>query len=212
MGTEAGAAKRLPMERNLRDPVFGNYLWDVREDVEYSIDYLKGKSERYRLKVFDFPSLVRSDAIIEPPSYAKTETKTVEDTRRVTVAEGSAVTWRCTFNKPLQVSELINEQGEATAMIADPKDPLTYSVRFTLTESKRWKLSFRDTENRKPKFDESLSVKVLPNNPPEVKLAKATDVRVSPIEELVLKATAKDDYGLVRAGLSYSLGAKNQRM
>ena len=34
----------------------------------------------------------------------------------------------------------------------------------------------------------------------------AHDVRVSPVEELTLKAQVDDDFGVVRHGLSYTVG------
>ena len=50
------------------------------------------------------------------------------------------------------------------------------------------------------------------NRPPVVKLSQpAHDVRVSPLEELKLKAEMEDDFGLVRHGLSYSMAGREPR-
>ncbi len=112
-GTEAEPSKaspKLAMQRSLSDPLFAAYLPRVMRDTTYHIEYEDGSSERYRLKVFDYPALLRSDAELEPPDYAQQEKRIVKDTRRVTVPEGTRVTWHCQVNKPLASFELVDEK------------------------------------------------------------------------------------------------------
>ncbi len=87
--TESGKTLHTEMRRNLKDPVFGGYLLEVREDTTYTVDYLEGKSDSYRIRVFDFPAMVQSDAVIQSPSYSGIDDRTIEDTRRVTVVDGA---------------------------------------------------------------------------------------------------------------------------
>ena len=50
------------------------------------------------------------------------------------------------------------------------------------------------------------------NHPPVVKITQpAHDVRVSPVEELKLKADIEDDFGVTRHGLSYSIAGGESR-
>ena len=50
-------------------------------------------------------------------------------------------------------------------------------------------------------------MKVVKNQPPNLKLDLARDARVSPLEEFAVKATVADDYGLNQYGLNYTLAA-----
>jgi len=195
----------LDMQRSLNDPVFASYLTKVVRDTEYQIESEIGRSERYCLRVFDFPTLIRSDAELTPPAYAKQEKRLVKDTRRVTVPEGTGLTWICTVNKPLAKVELVDDRGEAITMSADSTDGLTYKATIVVETTRKWKLHLKDNEGRKSKIEETLIATVLPNKPPELKAEKITDATVSPLEELSIQAKVRDDYSLHRAGVQYSM-------
>ena len=203
---ERAEPSKQSMTRSLKDPLFGGYLRNVQVDLQYRIEYETGSTKRYKVTTFEYPALVRSDATIESPTYANNATRTVENTRRVTVADGAELTWTCSVNKVLKTAELVDESGTASEMIPLPDDPLRYQAKFTMSESKRWKVRLVDKDNRATKFDEELSAKVLPNQPPELKLARATDLRVSPLQEVQIQATAKDDFGIQRSGLTLMMG------
>jgi hypothetical protein len=203
---KTGDKARHSMQRSLKDPLFGGYLRNLQVDSSYQIDYLSGVSSRFQIKVFEFPSLTQSDAKIESPEYAKLAVKEIADTRRVSVVDGANLTWKCQLNKPVSLAELVDQDGVSTPLIASKDDPLRFEANFVMTESRRWKLRLVDQENRAAKFEEELSAKVIPNQPPETKLVKAQDQSVSPLQELEMKATVKDDFGVQRSGLTYMLG------
>ena len=63
-----------------------------------------------------------------------------------------------------------------------------------------------DAQGRANRLPPEFTFTVLPNRPPELKLAfPKRDQQVSPIEELSLEATAWDDFGLKQYGLTYAL-------
>ena len=83
---------------------------------------------------------------------------------------------------------------------------------MTLSVPRRFKVQLVDAEGRTNKLTSEIVVNVTLNHPPVVKNTQpAHDVRVSPIEELSLKAEIEDDYGLTRHGLSYSLAGGEAR-
>ena len=203
---KSGDKARHSMQRSLKDPLFGGYLRNLQVDSSYQIDYLGGMSSCYQIKVFEFPSLAQSDAKIESPEYAKLAAREIADTRRVSVVDGASLTWKCQLNKPVSIAELVDQDGVATPLVASKDDPLRFEASFVMTESRKWKLRLVDKENRAAKFEEELSAKVIPNQPPETKLVKAQDQSVSPLQELEMKATVKDDFGVQRSGLTFMLG------
>ncbi len=203
-----GEPSRLAMRRSLDDPVFGVHLPEVTDDFSYQVAFDGESTREFRVRVFEFPELVRSDALLSFPRYTQMDEKRIEDTRRVTTPEGTRLTWICHLNKPVQRAELVDEQGEVLTLQAGGDDPLAYQVALELTESKRWQLRLLDDEGRANKHPAELSVRVLPNEPPQLKLDLARDARVSPLEEFPVQATVWDDYGLTRYGLSYSIGGR----
>ena len=200
-----GVSASINLQRSLNDPLFGGYLRNVRQDFSYLIRYGLSQSDSYQVKVFDFPSLVRSDAVIDSPAYAIQPTRVMNDTRTVTVVEGATLRWTCRLNKPVVTAELIDRDGEVTSLIPSTSDPLQYEATFVMTQPKRWKLRLLDDRQRAPKFDEELTAKVTLNKPPETKLTRAQDLNVSPLQELEIRATAEDDFGIHAAGFTYAL-------
>lgn len=202
---------RESMTRNLKDPVYSSYLRNVQSDQVYRIDFLEGTTREYKITTFEYPVLVRSDATIESPAYANLDRKTVENTRRVTVVDGATLTWNCYVNKPLSTAELIDESGTVTPLLPVDHDPLCYRASFVMTESMRWKVRLMDDQQRASKFLEELSAKVLPNREPEIKLARASDSRVSPLQEFQIRATVQDDFEIQKSGVVIAIGQEEPR-
>lgn len=195
----------LPLRRNLKDPVFGGVMLGIEAPVSYRVTYNDTLSESYQIKIFEYPKVTRSDAKIIAPPYSPAPEKLVEDTRRVTIAEGSELTWILHLNKPVAECELVDKEGNTQKLSAVPDKPSTYSVSITPKQSTTWKVNLVDSEGRKNKLPEELIAKVLPNKPPTIKLAKASDRRVSPLEEMDLGAKLNDDFGISKVGLAYSI-------
>ena len=83
---------------------------------------------------------------------------------------------------------------------------------MTLSDPRRFNVQLVDKDGRTNKLATEIVVNVTRNHPPVVKMTQpAHDVRVSPVEELKLKAELEDDFGLVRHGLSYSMAGGEPR-
>ncbi len=98
---------RFPMKRSLNDPIFAAYLYDLKEPSKYLVEYDSKKSDSYEITVFEYPAMVRADAKLEYPGYTGLEAKTIADTRRVSAAVGTKLTWQIYLNKPVVSAELV---------------------------------------------------------------------------------------------------------
>jgi hypothetical protein len=84
----------------------------------------------------------------------------------------------------------------------DPADPLLWKATFVPTESQAYELSLIDDQDRRNRDPERLRIEVVRNEPPRMELAfPGKDVRLSPLEELVLEGRVVDDYGLMEYGV-----------
>lgn len=204
-----GDEMRLPMSRSLDDPLFGVTVSDVQDPVDYHVVYGSHKSESYRVTVFTYPELIRADAMLEMPRYTGLADKRIEDTRRVSVVEGTRVTWNLHVNKPGVSVELIPESQteEVIPLLLDTTDPLNHLVSLDLARTTSWKVKLVDADGRENRVKPTLKATVTPNRPPNLKLELARDASVSPLEEFLVKATVSDDYGLQRYGLNYTLAS-----
>ncbi|MEY4568220.1 MAG: hypothetical protein RLY14_3190, partial [Planctomycetota bacterium] len=202
---DGGNLQTQNLKRNLKDPIFGGVLLSVSAETIYRIAYDGEESPTYRIKIFEYPRMMRSDAKIVMPSYVGTPEKTIEDTRRVSVPEGTKITWIVHLNKAVAEAVLVDSKGVEVAMVASPDSPNTITVEVMPVESEKWKLRLKDAEGRMNKLEEELIAKVTPNQPPSIKLVKASDLRVSPLEEVNIGANLRDDFGVQNIGLAYSI-------
>ncbi len=206
--TKSGEDRQLAMSKSLRDPVFGGRILAVAEPLTYRVEFAEQKSDEFQVTVFEYPTLKQADARLEYPSYTNLEEKLIQDVRRISVVEGTKVTLLCRLNKPVAEARLTEQKDEKQPelkLAADPAEPLVYQVTFPVDRSRRLKLHLKDADGRTNQQPPEFVINALPNRPPDLKLAfPSRDVQVSPVEELDVKATAWDDYGLARTGLSFS--------
>lgn len=198
------ATQQLAMSKSLDDPLFGIRIAEVKQPLTYRVSFADRHSEWYKVSVFDYPALQRADAHLHFPQYASQDDKVLEDVRQISVAEGTKVTLLCRLNKPVTHAQLVERDGTKTDLAPESGGSSVYTTSFVLDRSRRAELALTDEAGRSNKERYEFAFNVLPNKPPDIKLAKpARDVQVSPLEELLLSANAWDDYGLQRIGVSY---------
>ena len=204
---EAGeATQNISLQRSLKDPIASGMLRKVNESFRYRVESDTKQSESFLIEIFEHPSVVQSDALIQSPTYAQQEDKRVINTRRVSVVDGAQVVWDLKLNKEVASAQWIDENGKTTQLAPLSEDPTNYRIEETPTGSTRYRLELVDQQGRTEKMSEEFIVKVIPNREPELKLASASDQRVSPIQEMMVGAKVQDDFGIQRAGISISIG------
>ena len=201
---EGEGEQRVTMTQNLDDPVLGGFVASVNEPFEYKIVTDDWTSDTYKVDVFEFPTLLRADAELKYPTYTKLQDKQIEDVVRVSAVQGTKLTWSMYLNKPVESAELVSKDGTRIALKSDDAAPNLVRSEIELAKTQRWTLELVDDEGRKNKYPPELLARVLPNKPPSMKLTFARDVSVSPLEELPLGATVRDDFGVQRVGLTFS--------
>ena len=211
-GPSGQEPQRTTLTKSLEDPVFGGMIQDVRSDQLYRIEYADTHTRDYTISVFQSPELVRADAKITYPAYTKLPEKTVEDTRQISVVEGSEVTLTFTLNKPVTTARLAPKSGIAPGLTIDNQYPNVLTTSLTATQSQQYELHLADDRGRPNKLPPRFVIDVQKNLPPQITpVFPANDVVVSPLEEVALEAKVADDYGLVGYGLTYNLvGAESQ--
>src|SRR5882724_3936828 len=56
------AERRIPLAKNLDDPVFGGGIPEVKGDLTYRIEFTHGRTRDFKVTAFDYPRLERADA------------------------------------------------------------------------------------------------------------------------------------------------------
>jgi hypothetical protein len=203
----SGKSQRIPLARHLADPVFGASLPEISEDGLYRVEYGAKKTRDFKIGVFDFPALTRADASLQFPAYTSLTNQTIRDTLRVSAIEGTRLTYSLQLNKPVTSARLIGKTETLT--LTTQTNPVALLNDFTLTNSARYSLELVDADGRTNKTPTEFSIVVLPDRPPEVKIAfPRGDQRVSSLEELQLQGAAKGEFGLLKYGIGFSVAGQ----
>jgi hypothetical protein len=200
------------MTRSLADPKYVGRVPVVENNLTYFVEFAGRRSKEFRVTVFEYPELVRADAELVYPHYTTLEPAVVEDVRHVTAVEGTKLTLVLHLNKEVAEARLDGAEEGEIKLERDARNPAVYRATWTLTESRRLKLHLVDSAGRGSRLPPEIVVNVTPNRPPKVAIDRpARDVEVSPLEELELKANISDDFGVLKTGVSYSLGGDEPR-
>jgi membrane protein YdbS with pleckstrin-like domain len=203
---------RIPLVKNLEDPVFGGSIPEVQNEFLYSIEYDGQTTREYKISVFDLPRLEKADAHLVYPTYTALPDKTINDTRRVSAVEGSKLDLTLRLNKPVTSAQLVAKDKSQLPLQIEPNAPFATLKDFTLDASKNYELLLRDADGRTNRVPAQFVFEALKNRRPELKLvAPRGDQRVSPLEEIQFSAEAWDDYGIQSIGLDYTIAGKEKQ-
>lgn len=211
---EAGDETRLAMSSSLDDPIFGGRIPIVDAPLDYRVEIGDQISPVYHVKVFEYPRLERADAHLVYPSYTNQDPRVVQDVRTISVVEGTELKLVCYLNKAVKSATLTEDKFPAIALVpakdsAGQTGP-AYEMTIRCEATRRLKLELIDNAGRKNVKPSQFTINVLPNQPVTLKpIFPARDTEVSALEELEIKATAWDDFGIQRVGVSYALAGQS---
>lgn len=204
--------RRIPLTKNLDDPVFGTSVPDIKSELTYRVEYGGESTRDFKVSTFEFPRLEKADAKVTFPDYTSLPEKTIEDTRRVSAVEGSALDYTFHLNKPVKSATLVPKTGPQIPVLADTNRPNVYVSNFKLEKSGRYELILVDDAGRTNKVLPLFVLDALTNRAPELKFAfPKGDQRVSALEEIAFKAEASDDFGLKGYGFAYNLAGQETK-
>jgi hypothetical protein len=196
-------AQRIPLIKNLDDPVFGGGLPEVDSDLTYRIEYAGQATRNFTVMTYEHPRLDRADATLHFPKYTKLPEKTVPDTHRVSAVEGATLNVKFQLNKPVKSASLVAKDGTIVPLAVSPDKPAAMLNDFPVVASETYELKLEDADGRANKIAAQFTVDALKNRPPELKFEwPKGDQKVSPIEEIAFRGQAWDDFGLSRYGIT----------
>jgi len=209
---EGGNSRRIPLVKNLDDPVFGGSIPEVTADLSYHIEYADQQTRDFRVTVFEHPRLERADAKIHFPEYTGLAEKEIKDTHRVSAVEGSQLDLSLQLNKPVTTARLVAKDNSIVPLLIATNKATVTLKGFPLQASQTYNLQLVDAEGRTNKVPAQFILEALKNRVPEMKLAAPRgDQRVSPLEEITFQGEAWDDFGLRSYGLAYTVAGEDTK-
>lgn len=208
VGATAETSRRLPLVKSLNDPVFGGSVPDVTTDLVYRVEFGRDRTRDFKVTVFEFPKLERSDVDIHFPEFTGQPVKRVENTRRVSAVEGSLLNVALQLNKPVTAVRLVGRDTNRTEvpLFVETNRPAAALTGFALMASRTYDLQLVDAEGRTNKVPAQFVFDALKNRAPELRITSPRgDTRPSPLEEMVFEGTVWDDFGVATYGIAYTV-------
>jgi hypothetical protein len=209
IGESAESERRLPLTRSLSDPVYGGAVPEVQAPFSYKVSWDGGSTRAFKVAVFEYPKLERSDITLTYPDYTKLPAKRIEDTRHTSAVEGTKLDLELSLNKPVASAVLTAKknakdaaEAKDIALEVSPDKPVAVLRGHIPAQSARYELVLTDADGRRSKQAVPFSFDVVPNRVPELKLASPKgDQRPSALQEITFDGTVWDDFGVVACGL-----------
>lgn len=209
-GTERG---RVTMKAGLDEAVFSGLIAKIDSDLVYRIEFDGESSDEFSIATYVHPELETADAEITPPAYAGQERKKIENTRKVSLLEGSDLAWTIRVNKPLAAAELYGEDDSVISLTPSADDATVLVASHRPEETRKYRLHLVDEKDRANKRPPWFTVTVNRNLPPKLDFVfPKRDVQVSAIEELPVEAKLWDDLGLLKAGATFAYGDQTREV
>lgn len=223
---------RQPMRLTVDGQVFGGMIAKADRDTRYLVEFAGEKSAPHTLTVFDYPALVRSDAIVTPPDYTKLPAKETKNTQKVTALEGSKIAWKIKVNKPLiptrdagtpartspfephlTAAELFGEDKTVIPLTPSAEDPTLLEAVLTATTSQKYRLHLVDEADRGNKNPPWFTVTVQSNQLAKIEVVfPKRDIQVSSLQELPVEAKISDDLSAVKSGAVFSINGNEKEV
>jgi hypothetical protein len=175
--------------------------------LEYWVETPAASSERFSVRVFEYPKLQRSDALVHYPLGMEPAQRTFENARKLTVPEGSTVRWELQLNKPVRAARLRHKDGRLEELAVPAEGTTLPWVLTDLSGPLSARLELEDAQGRNAKETPEFQVQVLPNQAPKIRpLLPKADARFTKIEEVDFVAEVWDDSSLRRWGVTLQIG------
>ncbi|HWI57465.1 MAG TPA: hypothetical protein VNZ22_09575, partial [Bacillota bacterium] len=214
-GPSGATNARLQLIRSLGDPLFGGTVPEVGQDLVYHLEYAGRRTRDYKITLFDYPRLERSDAAVRYPEYTGLSARQIQNTRRVSAVEGSRIDLHLQLNKMVAQASLIarGTNRQALRLAVHTNHPSATLDGFLLAGSKTYELELIDVAGRTNKLPAQFVFQALKNTTPELKIISPRgDTRPSSLEELVFEGTVFDDFGVQAFGLASVVAGKEMKV
>ncbi len=199
--------KSVPMHQEAEEQSYIHYLSEVTQDIHYYIDTGSERTRQYRISVVEHPHVTQLQIEYLYPPYTGLESTIKQGTGNINALVGTEVVLHVTFNKPIQEASLKFGSGKVVPL--EPHGTLVKGS-FIVQEDETYVIQVIDQTQLKNRNPEEYSIHATVDAPPEIAISRpGKDVKVTPLEEVVIAATAKDDYGLTEFMLHYRVAGSS---
>ncbi len=182
---------------------FSNRINGISEDARYYVAVTGTRSREYHIAAIDPPYVERIDARYVFPAYTELVAKVEEDRGDITAPVDTRVALRITASKAVRSAELRFSNGRVLELAVAGTD---LEGSFVVREDLSYSIHLVDSDDIANDDPVEYYVRALQDRAPRVTILEPKrDTRVSPVDEVTIRAEAVDDFGLSTFSLNYAV-------
>ncbi|MYA77439.1 MAG: DUF4175 domain-containing protein, partial [Gemmatimonadetes bacterium] len=189
---------------------FAGDIHGIVDNARYYVAVAETRSGEYRITAIDPPYVERIDARYEFPDYMELVSKTEEDRGDITAPVGTRVALRITASKPVVSGAMRFSDGRSVELAVGGED---LEGSFVVREDLSYSIHVVDSDGFANDDPVEYYLRALQDRPPRVAILEPQrDTRVSPVDEVIIRAEAEDDFGLATFSLNYAVNGGDEVM
>src|SRR5690606_20382027 len=187
--------------------VFAIDLPQLSEDLAYYVEYRSAdgvlRSPQYQVSLFDLPRVEGLQVAYDFPDYTAMGDKVDKPGGDIVAPVGTRITLTADLNKQVKQAVVVFDNDQRLPLALDGRRA---SGSFEVSSDTNYRIELLDRNDYGNRNPMDYYVRAIPDREPELSLrAPGKDQRVMPLEEVPVVVQARDDYGLTRFELVYSL-------
>ncbi|MCH7775552.1 MAG: hypothetical protein IH878_03285 [Gemmatimonadetes bacterium] len=162
------------------------------------------RSRVFHVEVADLPYVARVDLEYRFPAYTGLRPQIQEDRGDIAALRGTRVTLEITPTMTVTRGMIVIDGGDSIAL--DLREDGNLSGTLTVEREGLYRILLEGFDGRMVVGSPNYFIDALDDQPPSIRFEKpGRDIKVTPIEEVLVEVGAEDDYGLRTLQLIYSV-------
>ncbi|MFK7848205.1 MAG: DUF4175 family protein, partial [Rhodothermales bacterium] len=207
----AGEWLKESMNKGVGQPAYLYQFINVQEPIQYFILHNEMQSETFDITLYEFPAVGQIDLRYTYPEYTGIPARTEQNTGDIRGLKDASVGFSIATTGAVETAEMVFESGRRITL-NDAGDG-AYRTQIKLSADDYYHVELTDQAGKMNKFPVEYQIVVQEDQKPVVSLTEPQrDVRVNAIEEVLIAATATDDYGVKDLRLHISVNGEDEEV
>ena len=210
---EGGRTRAVTMDRVDGDTgrlEFETVVAAVDESFTYRVGAAMLRSDQFSVTALHRPNVERIEVMFEYPGFANLPPRVERDGGDIYAPVGTQVTVSIHLDKPVREGEVQFELG--TDLMLRRVSGQVVEASFEVVEDDTYRVQVVDTDGLSTSAGIDYFVRAVVDRPPTLDVVRPADDReITPLEEIVIEATAEDDFGLERFELVWAVEGQPDR-
>ena len=203
-----GQTRTLDMDAT--DGEYRAVMPPITADFTYHVSAATLVSAEYSVTALFPPGVDQIDVAYRYPTFTQLPPRVETDGGDIYAPAGTQVTLTVRTDKAVRRGGLDLEAGGRMPLVV--MDDRTLQTSFTVSEDDSYRVTLVDNDGLSSLADIDYFIRTVFDRPPEVEITRpAADRDITPLEEAVIEASARDDFGLARFELVYAVVGEPER-